>query len=1192
MSPPWILGVNPNRFYNGLNKQDQDSLNVAARGNLLSKMTREALKIIENKSKVRYSRSKLNVSRVNTNSRDSASKTDDRIDKLADKILNLVEIVNKQVITPATAKVVEKTCVICGGAHAYYDCIATDSNQPSVFAATGTYNQVSPQNQASYQIPPPGFAPMQNNPNSNIVPNPKGEMKVVTTRSGLAYEGPSIPTNSSFEKVVELNTEEIMDKEHSNCQGSTAHIQPPVVPISILEPDVPRTQPKPTIPYPSRLNDQKLREKSLLTNKDKLFKLAKVPLNENCSAMLLKKLLEKLGDPGKFLIPCDFSGIDVCHSLADLGASINLMPLSIWKNLSLPELTPTRMTLELADRSITHFEADPRVPLILGRSFLGTGRALIDVYGEEITLRVNDESYNSKNSNPTLVSNPSNSKSESCKEPIVKSSLATLTPFGESDLFLEEIEDFLNDESIPTGIDNSFYDPEGDILYLEKFLNEDLFQLPPMDIKQAEETKAKSSIEEPPMLELKELTSHKVLKSHKRAIAWKISDIKGIDSRFCTHKILMEEDYKPAVQSQRRVNPKIHDVIKKEVIKLLDAGMIYPISNSSWVSPIHCVPKKGGMTIVANENNELIPTSEDTSKRRSFGSRTIKDGEKPYLSFNQDRSASCKFPTLKIVLVILVLGAIFTLLHSPAVYNTERPSHLGSRSSLVERSIAKKSLIDDERYTSHVKVNWNHISGVIQKLPDANEYKGIGLLNFNETEIKQWKKIIPDADHISLHLDSVGETITWEDLYPEWIDEEEEFKVPVCLKLPNIKAPRKPRIDFIAVKLPCLKTRDWSRDVARLHLQLAAARLAAKSKGYRPVRVLLVTDCFPVPNLFTCKELVVHRGDVWLYKPDLNKLREKVQLPVGSCELSVPLNAKDYRYLGNPKREAYATILHSAQVYVCGAITAAQSIPEKDAYNEYNYSKFRLWQLTNYDKIIFIDADLLILRNIDFLFEMPEITAIGNNATLFNSGVMVIEPSNCTFKLLMDHINEIESYNGGDQGYLNEIFTWWHRIPKHMNFLKHFWEGDEEEKKVMKTRLFGADPPVLYVLHYLGLKPWLCFRDYDCNWNVAKIQEFASDVAHARWWKVHDAMPENLHKYCLLRSKQKAALEWDRRQAEKANYSDGHWKINITDSRLETCYESFCFWESMLWHWGETNWTDNSTTNALAPPVTVALPSL
>nr|GFB67059.1 reverse transcriptase domain-containing protein [Tanacetum cinerariifolium] len=236
-------------------------------------------------------------------------------------------------------------------------------------------------------------------------------MKAITARSGIAYKGPSVPTPK---KVVEQETEETTDKEQSNFQGSTAHIQPSVTPI--LKTDVPKTLPKLNIPYPSRLNDQKLHEKSLLTNKDKLFELAKIPLNENCSAMLLKKIPEKLGDPGKFLILCDFPRMDVCHALADLDASINLMPLYIWKKLSLPELTPTRMNLDLADRSIAvpkgvaedvfvkvgkfyfptdfvvvDFEADPRVPLILGRSFFRTGHALIDVYGEEITLWVNDE---------------------------------------------------------------------------------------------------------------------------------------------------------------------------------------------------------------------------------------------------------------------------------------------------------------------------------------------------------------------------------------------------------------------------------------------------------------------------------------------------------------------------------------------------------------------------------------------------------------------------------------------------------------------------------------------------------------------------------------------------------------------------------------------------------------------------------
>nr|GFA92159.1 reverse transcriptase domain-containing protein [Tanacetum cinerariifolium] len=265
------------KLYNGLTEQDQDSLNAASDGNLLNKTTREALQIIENKSKVRYSRS---------------------------------------------------------------------SNPSSICAATGSYNQVSLPNRASHQIPPSGFASVQNNPNrfnqnqgfqnqpfsvpnnqippsvpnelssyiksndiaikttqnqinvlrgdfnkqeqnlrrnlnddminilssffqnqpltsgtlpNNTIPNSKGEMKAMTTRSGLAYEGPLIPTESPLEKVDKQITEEILDKEHSNSSGSTAQVQPSVLPISILEPDV--------------------------------------PLNENCSAMLLKKLPEKLGDP-------------------------------------------------------------------------------------------------------------------------------------------------------------------------------------------------------------------------------------------------------------------------------------------------------------------------------------------------------------------------------------------------------------------------------------------------------------------------------------------------------------------------------------------------------------------------------------------------------------------------------------------------------------------------------------------------------------------------------------------------------------------------------------------------------------------------------------------------------------------------------------------------------------------------------
>ncbi|GJY31454.1 reverse transcriptase domain-containing protein [Tanacetum coccineum] len=434
--------------------------------------------------------------------------------------------------------------------------------------------------------------------------------------------------------------------------------------------------------------------KSLLVNKKKLLEFAKMSLIENCSTMLLKKLPEKLGDPGKFLFPCNFPGMDVCHALADLDAGMNLMPLSFCKKLSLPELTPTRMTLELADRSITHpkglaedvfvkvrkfhfptdfvvvdFEADPRVPLILGRSFLRTGHALIDVYREEITLRVDNEAvtfnlnqttrysltYDDSSINRIdvidvaceefsqevlgFLNNSSGGNPTSFSDLILSSTTPSFTPFEGGDFILEEIKTFLQTPNEFMDLDDDFYDTEGDILYIEQLLNEDPSPtLPPKkneDLKEV--TKAKSLMEEPPELELKDLPSHleyayleendklpviiakglkdvekeallKVLKSHKRAITWKITDIKGIDPRFCTHKILMEEDYKLTFQSQRRVNLKIHEVIKKEVLKLLDAGMIYPISDCPWVSQVHCVPKKGGITVVANEKNELIPT--------------------------------------------------------------------------------------------------------------------------------------------------------------------------------------------------------------------------------------------------------------------------------------------------------------------------------------------------------------------------------------------------------------------------------------------------------------------------------------------------------------------------------------------------------------------------------------------------------
>nr|GEY98508.1 reverse transcriptase domain-containing protein [Tanacetum cinerariifolium] len=336
---------------------------------------------------------------------------------------------------------------------------------------------------------------------SNTITNPKEDLKGITTRSGNAYKGPTIPTtSSSLLKVIERETEVKKDMVPHTDNGSTKDVQPPVVhvetpipnfkpvvapvakpvksPVSALKPNQ-----KPSIPYPARLHDQKLRDKandqkenffqifkdldfnisfadalilmpkfgstikSLLTNKDKLYELSRTPRNEHCSTVLLKKLPEKLRDPGKFLIFCDFPVMDECLALVELGASINLMPLSVWNKLSLPELTPTLMTLKLTGRSISRPIAN-RIEVI-------------DMACEEYSQEVLCFSDVIASGNPTLY-----------YDPIVSTSSPTLTSFGDSDFLLEEVNAFLALEDDPTSpeVDHSYYDMEGDILLLNHFL--------------------------------------------------------------------------------------------------------------------------------------------------------------------------------------------------------------------------------------------------------------------------------------------------------------------------------------------------------------------------------------------------------------------------------------------------------------------------------------------------------------------------------------------------------------------------------------------------------------------------------------------------------------------------------------------------------------------------------------------------
>nr|GEU88693.1 reverse transcriptase domain-containing protein [Tanacetum cinerariifolium] len=741
-------------FYNALNSKDQDSLNFAACGNFLDKMPCECLAIIERKSKVRYLRNKPVVTKVSTNTSTSGISPD--VVELKDMVKALLLDKKGQNQSPAPVKAVEESCVTCGGAHSYRNCLATDGNvyrdniQEFVSQASAVnYNQGNTSyrpSMMSNQIRPPGFPLVPNNQNVQLnqmknqnppayqapapqtqgvsmedfsayvkandavmrnmqthVQNMQNQLtnltdlitkfvnsKTITTRSGVSYDGPQIPPSNSFlPNVVENEPEATKDTVNPTNNESTEDVQPRVVQRESLilnsEPatslifkpviapvSAPKPNPKSSIPYPSRRNDERNREKAnnqikkfyqifkdmsfeisfadaliimpkfastlkaLIGNKEKLSEMARTPLNEHCSAVLLKKLPEKLGDAGKFLIPCDFPGMVDCLALADLGASIILMPFSLWKRHSLPDLTPTCMTLELANRSISRpvgvaedvyvkvgsfhfladfivvdFGADSRVPLILERSFLKTGRALIDVFEGELTLRVCKEAI-TFNLEQTLRYSANYSDMTEKRIDVIDMACEE---------YSQEVDAFLAIEDDPTSLEfyQPYLDPEGDILLLEAFLNDDPSLSPPnqenylLEVRKKLKTcKAKSDkslIDEPPEVKLKDLPPHlkyaflegddkllvviakdlsveekialiTVLKSHKRAITWKLSDIKGIDPEFCTHKFLWKRNLNQ--QSNIREDP--------------------------WISPVYCIPKKGGFTVVENEDNELIPT--------------------------------------------------------------------------------------------------------------------------------------------------------------------------------------------------------------------------------------------------------------------------------------------------------------------------------------------------------------------------------------------------------------------------------------------------------------------------------------------------------------------------------------------------------------------------------------------------------
>nr|GEW42208.1 reverse transcriptase domain-containing protein [Tanacetum cinerariifolium] len=411
-------------FYNALNPNDQDVLDSAAGGNFLDKIPREYLSIIESKFKVRYSRSRVTDSRANTNVLPFSSSPsnsfdlqqivaslEDKLDIRMNRFEKSLNEMKASFVTPTTPiKAVEEVCVTCGANH-----------KPSV-----------------------------------VIPKAKANLPYP---SRLAKE-----KIRKKDDILAAKFMEIFCDLHFELNYADALVHMPK--------------------FASMF-------KKLLNNENKLIELTKTPLNENCSAVVLKKLPEKLGDPGRFLIPCDFSEFDNCLALADLGARINLMPLSIWKKLKLPTLNDTKMVLELADRTISKptgvaenvfvkvgkfyfpadfvvldFIADSRVPLILGRSFLSTAHAIINVHEREIILRQDKQSLTLQ-----CGDTPSIKKFDRINK-------IDFIDAGESDS--EEIENFLNNDSIPVGVENYVFNMEEDILFLEGLLKSSTKNLVPI----------------------------------------------------------------------------------------------------------------------------------------------------------------------------------------------------------------------------------------------------------------------------------------------------------------------------------------------------------------------------------------------------------------------------------------------------------------------------------------------------------------------------------------------------------------------------------------------------------------------------------------------------------------------------------------------------------------------------------------
>ncbi|CAN6542477.1 unnamed protein product [Malus baccata var. baccata] len=521
---------------------------------------------------------------------------------------------------------------------------------------------------------------------SSTVANPKGGFetaKTITLRSGKQVGTEPQASNSSqkedekllFEEEPQTSTTARMEhplpqpscnsKPYNSAKVSSKPNSSSSIPLNV--------------PFPSRLKQSKKEE----NEKDILETFRKVQVNIpllDAIKQVPRKLPPKCKDPGSFTIPCVIGNTKFEHAMLDLGASINVMPYSIYASMNLGELKNDGVIIQLADRSnaypkrvledvlvqmdnlifpadfyVLEMEDSPNVtqlPILLGRPFMKTARTKIDVFKGTLTMEFDGEIINFN-------------ISEAMKFPKDDHSCFSIDVLDE---LAQDYLDMLEDDPIETtiaqglGIKPNLAVPKKEHAELVAAFD----SLPqhrgkpsnPIPIPVSTNTLLPYVIQAP-VLELKHLPDHlkyvflgdeetlpvivssslmaleeekliRVLKEHKTAIGWTFANIKGISPTTCMHRIFLEEGAKPTREAQRRLNPPMMEVVKKEIIKLLDCGVIYPISDSRWVSPVQVVPKKSGVTVVKNAEDELVPTRIQTGWRvcidyRKLNNTTRKD---------------------------------------------------------------------------------------------------------------------------------------------------------------------------------------------------------------------------------------------------------------------------------------------------------------------------------------------------------------------------------------------------------------------------------------------------------------------------------------------------------------------------------------------------------------------------------------